>query len=172
VKLEVIGHTLQGREIIALKVTKNAKSIADGARPDVLYMGTIHAREWIATEVTRRELHYFLENYGRNSQVTSVLDSRELWFMPVANPDEAVLSRRSLQQKRDIGGRRRGGAMIHDEGLEPRIVPLRAYEGRTDQHGATDRRKNREMFNCPYRMISLTIWPRSSVSRSLRPRCR
>lgn len=87
VKLEVIGHTLQGREIIALKVTKNAKSIADGARPDVLYMGTIHAREWIATEVTRRELHYFLENYGRNSQVTSVLDSRELWFMPVANPD-------------------------------------------------------------------------------------
>src|SRR6476469_7614948 len=28
VKLEVIGHTLQGREIVALKVTKNAKALA------------------------------------------------------------------------------------------------------------------------------------------------
>ncbi len=45
VKLEVIGRTLQGREILALKVTKNARTVADGARPDVLYMGTIHARE-------------------------------------------------------------------------------------------------------------------------------
>ena len=54
VKLEVIGHTIQGREIIALKVTKDAKTVADGARPDVLYMSTIHAREWISTEVDRR----------------------------------------------------------------------------------------------------------------------
>ena len=57
VKLEVIGHTIQGREIIALKVTKDAKTLADGARPDVLYMSTIHAREWISTEVKRRLLH-------------------------------------------------------------------------------------------------------------------
>jgi hypothetical protein len=87
VKLEVIGHTLQGREIIALKVTKNAKTVADGARPDVLYMGTIHAREWIATEVVRRELHYFVDNYGSKASVTNLVNTRELWFMPVANPD-------------------------------------------------------------------------------------
>jgi Zinc carboxypeptidase len=43
VKLKVIGHTIQGREIIALKVTKNANQLADGARPAALYMGTIHA---------------------------------------------------------------------------------------------------------------------------------
>jgi len=45
VKLVVIGRTLQGREIIAMKVTKNAGQLADGARPASLYMGTIHARE-------------------------------------------------------------------------------------------------------------------------------
>src|SRR5215213_9736715 len=64
VKLEVIGRTLEGREIIALKVTKNANQLADGARPAALYMGTIHAREWIATEVTRRLMHHFVDNYG------------------------------------------------------------------------------------------------------------
>ena len=87
VKLEVIGHTLQGREIIALKVTKNAKTVADGARPDVLYMSTIHAREWISTEVNRRLLHYFVDNYGKNADVTNLVNTRELWFLVVANPD-------------------------------------------------------------------------------------
>jgi len=87
VKLEVIGHTIQGREIIALKVTKNAKQVADGSRPAALYMGTIHAREWIATEVTRRLLHHFVEGYGNNSEITNLLNTRELWFMPVSNPD-------------------------------------------------------------------------------------
>ena len=47
VKLVVLGRTVQGREIIALKVTRGARQLADGSRPDVLYMGTIHAREWI-----------------------------------------------------------------------------------------------------------------------------
>jgi len=87
VKLEVIGHTHQGREIIALKVTKDAKTIADGARPDVLYMSTIHAREWIANEVNRRLLHYFVDNYGKNAEVTNLVNTRALWFMVIANPD-------------------------------------------------------------------------------------
>jgi hypothetical protein len=87
VKLVVIGRTLQGREIIALKVTKNAGQLADGARPATLYMGTIHAREWIATEVTRRLLRHFVERYNRNAEITNLVNTRELWFMPVANPD-------------------------------------------------------------------------------------
>ena len=87
VKLEVIGHSRQGREIIALKVTRNAKQLADGARPDVFYMATIHAREWISTEVNRRLLHHFVDNYGKNAEVTNLVNTRELWFVLVANPD-------------------------------------------------------------------------------------
>ena len=87
VKLEVIGHSLQGREIIALKVTKNARQLPDGARPDVFYMATIHAREWIAAEVGRRLLRHFVDNYGKNPEVTNLVNTRELWFVPVTNPD-------------------------------------------------------------------------------------
>jgi Zinc carboxypeptidase/Immune inhibitor A-like, MAM domain len=87
VKLEVIGRSLQGREIIALKLTKNANQLADGARPDVFYMATIHAREWIAAEVGRRLLRYFVDNYAKNDEVTNLVNTRELWFVPVANPD-------------------------------------------------------------------------------------
>jgi hypothetical protein len=87
VKLEVIGRSLQGREIIALKVTRNARQLADGARPDVFYMGTIHAREWIATEVSRRLLRHVVDNYNKDPVVTNLVNTRELWFVPVTNPD-------------------------------------------------------------------------------------
>jgi hypothetical protein len=87
VKLEVIGHSLEGREIIALKVTRNANQLPDGARPDVFYMATIHAREWISTEVNRRILRHFVDNYGSDPEVTNLVNTRELWFVVVANPD-------------------------------------------------------------------------------------
>ncbi|HEX5877470.1 MAG TPA: M14 family zinc carboxypeptidase, partial [Actinomycetota bacterium] len=54
VKLEVLGHTGQGREIIAVKLTQGAQEQPDGRRPAVLYSSTQHAREWISTEVNRR----------------------------------------------------------------------------------------------------------------------
>ena len=60
VKLEVLGHTYGGRELLALKVTQSANDVADGTRPAVLYSATQHAREWISTEVDRRLLHYYI----------------------------------------------------------------------------------------------------------------
>jgi len=86
VKLEVIGHSAQGREIIALKVTQGA-GIPDGTRPAVLYNAAQHAREWISVEVNRRLLHYFVDNYGQDAEVTDLVNTRELWFVLVANPD-------------------------------------------------------------------------------------
>ena len=50
-------------------------------------MATIHAREWISTEVNRRLLHHFVDNYGKNAEVTNLVNTRELWFVLVANPD-------------------------------------------------------------------------------------
>ena len=40
VKLEVLGHTGQGREIIAVKLTQGTGDIPDGTRPAVLYSST------------------------------------------------------------------------------------------------------------------------------------
>jgi murein tripeptide amidase MpaA len=88
VKLEVLGHTAQGREIIALKVTKDARSVRDGRRPAVFYNATQHAREWIATEVNRRTLHHFVDQYkAGDREIRRILGETELWFVLVANPD-------------------------------------------------------------------------------------
>jgi Zinc carboxypeptidase len=87
-KLEVIGHSNEGREILALKLTQDAQSVADGARPAVLYSATQHAREWIAPEVDRRNLRWFVGEYNAgNPQIRNLLSTTELWFVLVMNPD-------------------------------------------------------------------------------------
>ena len=96
--LEVIGHTYgtdpEGdgpdtpREIIALRLTANEEASADGSKPGVLYSSTIHAREWIATEVNRRLLEWFIKGWREEKpDVIDILDSTELWFVLVQNPD-------------------------------------------------------------------------------------
>jgi hypothetical protein len=88
VELEVLGTTPQNREYIALKVTEDAGATPDGSRPAVLYASTYHAREWISTEVNRRLLHWYLDQYeAGNSAVQDLLGSTELWFVLVHNPD-------------------------------------------------------------------------------------
>jgi Zinc carboxypeptidase len=102
-ELQTIGHSLRGVPIYAMKVTKNARGSKDGSRPAVLYSSLQHAREWLAGETGRRTLRMFLDNYGRTGaaigtdgqpiegvnaeEITRLVDTRELWFILVANPD-------------------------------------------------------------------------------------
>jgi hypothetical protein len=103
VKLETIGQSLRGQPIYALKVTKNARQTDDGSRPAVLYSAVQHAREWLAGETERRTLRLFVDNYGKtgtavgtdgqpvagvsSTELTNLVDTRELWFIIIANPD-------------------------------------------------------------------------------------
>ena len=86
-KLEVIGHTGQGREIIALKMTQGAREVPDGSRPAVLYTSAQHAREWISPEINRRLLAYFIAQWRANNKPIRTLKENEFWFVLVANPD-------------------------------------------------------------------------------------
>ncbi|MER5884355.1 M14 family zinc carboxypeptidase [Streptomyces sp. NPDC001941] len=86
-KVVSIGKTLRGQDILALKVSKGAKKSKDGSKPATLYMSNQHAREWITPEMTRRLMHYYLDNYGKDQRVTKIVDSTELWFVLSANPD-------------------------------------------------------------------------------------
>ncbi|WP_251092903.1 M14 family metallopeptidase [Streptomyces sp. Caat 7-52] len=86
-KVESIGRTIKGQDILALKLTRNAKKSKDGSKPSVLYMSNQHAREWITPEMTRRLMHYYLDHYKTDKRVKKLVDSTELWFVLSANPD-------------------------------------------------------------------------------------
>ena len=98
--LEVIGTTYgtdpQGdgddtpREIIALRLSAGdvEGDGDDGSKPAVLYSSTIHAREWIATEVNRRLLEWFVKGWREEKpDAVNILNTTELWFVLVQNPD-------------------------------------------------------------------------------------
>ncbi|MES4893259.1 M14 family zinc carboxypeptidase [Streptomyces sp. NPDC096012] len=109
-KVESIGRTVEGQDILALKLTRNAKKSKDGSKPSVLYMSDQHAREWITPEMTRRLLHYYLDHYRTDRRVRRIVDSTELWFVLSANPDgydytfQAPGNRLWRKNLRDVNG--------------------------------------------------------------------
>ncbi|MFJ8190186.1 M14 family zinc carboxypeptidase [Streptomyces sp. NPDC096094] len=86
-KVVSIGKSVNGQDILALKLTKNAKKSKDGSKPSVLYMSNQHAREWITPEMTRRLMHHYLDKYDEDRRIKKLVDSTELWFLLSANPD-------------------------------------------------------------------------------------
>ena len=86
-ELVTLGRTVRGEDIVALRVTLRARQVRDGARPSVLYMGGQHPREWITPEMVRRLAHHVVDGYGTAAELTELVDTTELWFVPVANPD-------------------------------------------------------------------------------------
>ncbi|MEV4891705.1 M14 family zinc carboxypeptidase, partial [Nonomuraea sp. NPDC055795] len=118
VKLMSIGKTIQGKDILAAKVTSLARILPDGAKPAVFYSATQHAREWIATEVNMRLLKHVVAN---KASLRSLLGTTELWFLPVANPDGYDFSftegnRLWRKNLRDVNG---DGTITRGDGVDP-----------------------------------------------------
>lgn len=86
-QLQQIGKTVNGQDITAVRVTKNPKAGKDGKKPTTVFIGAQHAREWITPEMVRRLLDQVLTGYGTDKRITKLVDSTEMWFIPVANPD-------------------------------------------------------------------------------------
>ncbi len=109
-KVVSIGKTIKGQDILAVKLTKNAKTSKDGSKPSVLYASNQHAREWITPEMTRRLLHHYLDAYKTDRRIKNIVDSTELWFVLSANPDgydhtfENTANRLWRKNLRDVNG--------------------------------------------------------------------
>lgn len=84
-RLFVIGRSLENRNIYALKISDRPGLAED--EPGVAFFGCHHAREWISVEVPFLIGKYLLENYRRDSQVKALVDSAEIWIVPLVNPD-------------------------------------------------------------------------------------
>ncbi|WP_341997973.1 immune inhibitor A [Microbacterium sp. LWH7-1.2] len=86
-QFRVIGKTTQGKDIGAVRLTGGVADQQDGSRPATVYLGAQHAREWITPEMVRRLLDHVATSYDTDRRITKLVDTTELWFVPVANPD-------------------------------------------------------------------------------------
>jgi hypothetical protein len=80
-----IGTTFQGRTIWAYRVSDNAG--VDESEPEVLIDGTHHAREIMAAEFPIMFAEYLLTHYATDPEIKWLVDNRELYLVPIVNPD-------------------------------------------------------------------------------------
>ncbi|WKZ72421.1 MAG: M14 family zinc carboxypeptidase [Ignavibacteriaceae bacterium] len=80
-----IGTTSQGRPIYAVKISDNPGVTEN--EPRTMFTSLIHAREPAAMMAVIYFMYYLMENYNSNPSVKYLVDNREIWFIPVINPD-------------------------------------------------------------------------------------
>lgn len=83
--VQTIGTTIQGRPIKALGIFR--ESPPDTTRPRVLFTSLTHAREPEGMQVLMRFMRNLVSQYGTDPNLTYLVNNREIWFVPVVNPD-------------------------------------------------------------------------------------
>jgi len=83
-----IGTSIEGRTIWAFKVSDNPAQDED--EPEILYTGLTHAREPLGMMNQFYFVQWLMENYSTNNVAEYLVNNRELWFIPVINPDGYV----------------------------------------------------------------------------------
>ncbi|MEO8739324.1 MAG: M14 family metallopeptidase [Casimicrobiaceae bacterium] len=86
VSLESIGNSHEGREIWLLTVTSSATGAAS-EKPAFWVEGSVHATELAASVAAMYFLHHLVTHYGKDAEVTRVLDTRAFYICPRVNPD-------------------------------------------------------------------------------------
>ena len=59
----------------------------DSRKPRLVVSGQIHAREITTGDMAWRWIDHLTQGYGKDREVTSLLDTTEVWVVPIANPD-------------------------------------------------------------------------------------
>jgi carboxypeptidase T len=83
-----IGSTHEGRAIWMLKISDHPS--LDESEPEVFYNALHHAREPISMMQLIFFMQHILDQYGQDPMITHLINERELYFIPVVNPDGYV----------------------------------------------------------------------------------
>ncbi|XP_033019131.1 carboxypeptidase A2-like [Lacerta agilis] len=82
-----IGESYEKRLLFVLKFSTGGKS-----RPAIWVDAGIHAREWVTQATALWTAKKIASDYGNDPSVTSLLNTMDVFLMPVANPDGYVFS--------------------------------------------------------------------------------
>lgn len=80
-----IGTSLENRDMWAIKISDNV--MVDEDEPELLYTAIHHAREPVSNETCLQLMEHFAQGYGSDPELTYLVNNRELYFVPIVNPD-------------------------------------------------------------------------------------
>ena len=98
-----IGKTVQGRDIVCLKITEGVKQEARSLlKPQVKFVGGIHGDEVVGRELLLYLARALAHQYGLDSSVTSLLHNTEIHIVPSLNVDGYILKTRNNANDKDL----------------------------------------------------------------------
>lgn len=134
-----IGKSVEGREIYALRLSAEAEN---DVLPTSIFLGCHHAREHLSVEVPLKLAQYLAENYATSPRVQGILAAREVWIVPMVNPDGAEFDiqggrYRAWRKNRRVNGGRSFG------------VDLNRNYGKAFGGGGTSPNPNSDVYRGP-----------------------
>jgi hypothetical protein len=92
VKLITLPHrTLQGRPVLGLEIARDVN--VQNGQPVFLQVGVHHAREWPSGEHVMEWAYDLVNGYGRDAEITRLVDATRNILVPIVNVDGFNLSR-------------------------------------------------------------------------------
>ena len=100
-----LGTSIQGRSIWGLKITDNPD--IEENEVEIQFDGCHHGDEYMSVEMPLNLAWHLVENYSLNSTITDLVDNREIWIVPLVNPDGRQMNQRTnangVDLNRDYG---------------------------------------------------------------------
>jgi hypothetical protein len=99
VDLYEIGKSYEGRPIYQMTFT-NKKNGKETDKPAAFFEGGRHSGEVTGTESVLYLAKFLLDNYGKDTDVTHLLDTKTIYLKPINNPDGHNLYMNTAQSNR------------------------------------------------------------------------
>lgn len=93
-----IGKTVDDRNLWEVTVGN------PDAKKSLLVMGALHAREYMTSQLCMKQIEYYLQNYNkeiRGIKVSKLLNTVNIKFTPMVNPDGVTISQYGLKRIRN-----------------------------------------------------------------------
>ena len=84
--LDIVGKSEEGRPIYVMTIN-NPKTGKALDKPGIWTDGNIHGNEIQGGEICLYTMDYLLGSYGKNKEITELVDKKCFYFCPVVNPD-------------------------------------------------------------------------------------
>lgn len=90
VDLYVVGHSLEGRPVYQMTLT-NKSTGKDTDKPAAYFEGGRHSGEITSSESILWMTKHLIENYGKDEEITHLIDTKAIYLRPQNNPDGSNL---------------------------------------------------------------------------------
>lgn len=94
-----VGLSFEGRPVYQITIT-NKSTGKDTDKPAAFFEGGRHSGEVTGSECVMWMAQYLLSNYGKDPEITRLIDTRAIYMKPVNNPDGHNLYLNTLQANR------------------------------------------------------------------------